>query len=104
MAREMVTVENILQPGKSYRVDAEKYGAARRALLALLPDHAPGMTQKEMMVAMREALASAQFPGTTSSWWMKTAQLDLEAKGMILREATKPLRWRRCVDGLSRPD
>jgi hypothetical protein len=53
------------------------------------------MTQHEMMVAMRDALPLAQFPGTTTSWWMKTVQLDLEAKGLVLREKSKPLRWRR---------
>jgi hypothetical protein len=29
-------------------------------------------------------------------WWMKSVQLDLEAKGVIGRDTSaKPLRWRR---------
>lgn len=92
--REMVEVENINHPGRVERVDAAKYKAARAAMLRLLPKKAPGMTQHEMMEAMRAALPLDQFPGTTTSWWMKTVQLDLEAKGLVLRDAGKPLRWR----------
>jgi hypothetical protein len=34
------------------------------------------------------------FPeGATVGWWAKTVQLDLEAKGIVIRKATKPLRW-----------
>ena len=95
MPREMTTIESILHPGKTYRVDALKYDAARAAMLALLPGAAPGMTQKEMSQAMRATLPAGDFPGTTSSWWMKTVQLDLEAKGLVLRDGGKPLRWRR---------
>ena len=33
------------------------------------------------------------FPrGVKAGWWAKTVQLDLEAKGIIVREKTKPLR------------
>lgn len=95
MPRAMIEVENVNHPGKTTRVDAEKYAAARAAMLKLLPKKPPGMTQTEMMHAMRAALPLAAFPGTTSSWWMKTVQLDLEAKGLVVRDAGKPLRWRR---------
>jgi hypothetical protein len=91
----MIEVENVNHPGKLNRVDAGKYRAARAAMLKLLPKEPPGMTQAEMFVAMREALPLDKFPGTTSSWWMKTVQLDLEAKGLVLRDQGKPLRWRR---------
>jgi hypothetical protein len=30
--------------------------------------------------------------GAKAGWWMKTVQLDLEAKGAIVREKTTPLR------------
>lgn len=95
MPRKMIEVENVNHPGHVARVDAEKYAAARTALLKLLPRRAPGMTQREMMDAMRAALPLSQFPGTTTSWWMKTVQLDLEAKGLVTRDEGKPLRWRR---------
>lgn len=95
MARDMVEVENVNHPGQRSRVDAAKYAAAREAMLRLLPAARPGMTQHEMMLTLREALPLDQFPGTTTSWWAKTVQLDLEAKGLVVRDAGKPLRWRR---------
>lgn len=90
-----VEVENVNHPGKTNRVDAAKYKAARAALLKILPKRAPGLTQKEMAAAMRAALPKSAFPGTSSSWWMKTVQLDLEAKGLVVRDQGRPLRWRR---------
>ena len=95
MLREMVTVENVNHPGKTARVDAVKYKRARAAMLKFLPKKAPGLNQHEMMQAMREALPPGQFPGTTTSWWMKTVQLDLEAKRLVVRDGGKPLRWRK---------
>jgi hypothetical protein len=95
MPREMIEIENVNHPGKATRVDAAKYKIARAALLKFLPKKAPGMTQAEMFKAMRAALSVEDFPGTTSSWWMKSVQLDLEAKGLVIRDAGKPLRWRR---------
>jgi len=36
------------------------------------------------------------FPGgAKAGWWSKAVQLDLEAKGVIARESSKPLRWYR---------
>jgi hypothetical protein len=92
---DKIVVENVNHPGKTSRVDAVKYKAARTALLEILPKRPPGMTQHEMMLAMRQALPESRFPGTTTSWWMKTVQLDLEAKGLVVRDRGKPLRWRR---------
>ena len=95
MVREMVVVENVNHPGRSSRVDASKYKVTRAALLEVLPKVGKGLTQSEMMVTMRRNLSKAQFPGTTSSWWTKVVQLDLEAKGLVVRDGGKPLRWRR---------
>jgi hypothetical protein len=95
MADDKIDVENVNHPGKRNRVDAAKYRATRAAMLKLLPKKAPGLTQAEMMTAMRKALPTSAFPGATSSWWMKTVQLDLEAKGLVVRDNGKPLRWRR---------
>lgn len=95
MPRDMIEIENVNHPGKTARVDAVKYKAARAAMLKFLPKKAPGMTQSEMMRAMREALPPDEFPGTTTSWWAKGVQLDLEAKGLVVRDGGKPLRWRK---------
>ena len=93
---EKVEVENINHPGLIERVDAEKYNATRKALLKVLTETAPGMTAKELQAAMIPHLPQDLFPGgAKSGWWMKTVQLDLEAKGLIRRAATKPLRWHR---------
>jgi hypothetical protein len=48
------------------------------------PKIAPGMTQSEMTAALRAALSPEQFPGTTSSGWMKAVQLDQEAKSVVV--------------------
>ena len=38
-------------------------------------------------------LPESLFPGgATSGWWMKAVQLDLEAKGIVRRTKTSPLR------------
>ena len=93
---EKVEVQNVNHPGLIERVDAEKYTATRQAMLAVLTDQAPGMTAKELQAVMLPHLPQDLFPGgAKSGWWMKTVQLDLEAKGVIARASTKPLRWHR---------
>lgn len=94
---EMIEVENVNTPGVRTRVNAEKYRAAREALLKALPKKTPGLTQSEMGLAILPHLPERLFPGGAKSlWWMKTVQLDLEAKGLVRRDPkTKPLRWWR---------
>ena len=70
------------------------YRAMRQALLAALPASAPGLTQAEMRVAVLPHLPADLFPGgAKAGWWVKSVQLDLEAKGVLVREPGKPLRW-----------
>ena len=91
-----VTVENVNVPGYTTRVDAGMYHAMRRALLKVLPSGAPGLTQAEMIQAVVAHLPADLFPGgAKAGWWAKSVQLDLEAKGIVTREGTKPLRWHR---------
>ncbi|PUB18578.1 DUF6958 family protein [Yoonia sediminilitoris] len=91
---EKIEVENINTPGKITRVDRAKYEAMKSAMLATLPKSAPGMTAKESKDAAKAHLPEALFPGgATSGWWQKCVQLDLEAKGVIVRENSKPLRF-----------
>lgn len=52
------------------------------------------MTQSEMMALMKQALPSSEW-GTTQGWWIKTVQLDAEARGEVSRDGGKPLRWKR---------
>lgn len=89
-----VRVENVNHPGYTTVVDKAKYDAAVKALLAALPRHAPGLTQAEMIDATASRLPREFFPeGSKAGWWTKCAQLDLEAKGVIVRDGGKPLRW-----------
>jgi hypothetical protein len=89
-----VRVENVNHPGYRTVVDAVKYAAARDALLAALPQAAPGLTQAEMIDATVAGLPTSFPGGEKAGWWTKCAQLDLEAKGLIVRDGGKPLRWR----------
>lgn len=93
---EKIEIENVNTPGRVERVEKRKYVAMRDALLTVLPATSPGLTVAEAKAALLPLLPQNLFPnGEKAGWWLKAAQLDLEAKGTIQREATKPLRLRR---------
>ena len=93
---DRIEIENFTSPGHVQRVDRAKYEAMRDALLKVLPAGAPGLTVAEAKERLLALLPEALFPGgDKAGWWLKAAQLDLEAKGLIRREATKPLRLHR---------
>lgn len=88
-----IKIENILQPGKTYSADPVKYEAMKKAVLTVLPQKTPGLTVAEVQDRVLAHLPETLFPGgTKSGWWMKAVQLDLEAKGIIQREKTSPIR------------
>jgi hypothetical protein len=96
MARKMVEVENVNHPGQVKLVDAAMHDAMRRALLKILPKSTPGLKVEEMYARVASQLPKDLFPGgAKAGWWAKTVQLDLEAKGIIVREKSRPLRFRR---------
>lgn len=87
---ETIEIENVLQPGKTYRVDAAKFAAMRDAVLAVLPAASPGLTPAALKAAALPLLPGDLFPGgDKAGWWLKTVQLDQEAK------ASSPARSRR---------
>lgn len=91
---DKIAVENVNVPGQITNVDAAKYGAMKTAMLAVMSD--TPMTAAEIKEAAKPQLPDDLFPGgATSGWWVKCVQLDLEAKGALIRHATKPLRWSR---------
>ena len=93
---DKVAVENVNTPGRTTNVDRAKYEAMRAALLHVLPKGEPGLTAKAATDAAKTHLPEALFPGgATAGWWQKTVQLDLEAKGLIVRLPTKPLTFAR---------
>jgi hypothetical protein len=100
---DKITVQNINHPGKSERVNAEKYLAMREAMLAFLARQAGPVEYKAIRDGVRSQLPETLFPGgATSGWWIKTVQLDLEAKGLMARTAEKPLRFH--LTGVSHDD
>ena len=93
---DKIEVENPNTPGRTVRLDRHKYEAMRSALLSVLPSEAPGLTVAEAKAALLRALPGDVFPGgEKAGWWLKAVQLDLEAKGAIVRGPTSPVRlWR----------
>ena len=95
-AEDKIEIQNFTSPGHVTRVDRAKYEAMRDVLLQVLPPGAPGLTVAEAKARLLPLLPEALFPGgDKAGWWLKAAQLDLEAKDVIRREATEPLRLHR---------
>ena len=93
---DKIVVENVGQPGKTYRVDARKYATMRDAVLAVLPAEAPGLTPAELIAAVKPRLPQDLFPGgDKAGWWVKCVQLDLEAKQLVMRAPKPPVRLHR---------
>lgn len=87
-----IAVENVNVPGQVTNVNAAKYKAMKTAMLRVMSSDP--MTAAEIKDAAKPYLPKDLFPGgTTSGWWAKCVQLDLEAKDVLTRHATKPLRW-----------
>jgi hypothetical protein len=93
---DKVAMENVNSPGRVVRVDADRYNTMKRAILAVLPKLSPGLTVAELKTRLLPLLPEDLFPGgAKAGWWLKGVQLDLEAKGLITRVASKPLRLHR---------
>ena len=93
---DKITVQNVGQPGKTYSVDAAKYAAMRAAVLAVTPAAPPGIAVAAVIEAVKPRLPDALFPGgDTAGWWVKCVQLDLEAKGLLRRAPSSPVRLYR---------
>ncbi|MDA7425797.1 DUF6958 family protein [Thalassococcus lentus] len=89
---EKTIVENVNHPGHTERVDSAKYYAIRNLMLQALPKGPPGMTAAQIKQALLPNVPQDLFPeGKALGWWAKTVQLDLEAKGLVQRAATRPL-------------
>ena len=94
MSDEKIVIENVNIPGKTYLANKAKYEAMLKAMRVVLPTESPGLTQSEMFDQTAFLLPEDLFPGgRTVAYWVKTVQLDQEAKGNLIREKTKPLRW-----------
>ena len=90
---DKVDMQNINTPGRVVRVDKRKYEAMKTALLAVMPKTEPGFTVAELKQQLLPLLPDDLFPGgDKAGGWLKGVQLDLEARAIIVRENTKPLR------------
>ena len=95
---EKIEIENFTSPGRTYRVNRAKFEAMRSALLTILPEGAPGILFDEAKKRLLPLLPDDLFPGgDKAGWWLKSVQLDLEAKKLITREKTAPLRLFKVV-------
>jgi hypothetical protein len=93
---DKIEVQNVGQPGKTYRVDAAKYAEMRAAVLSVTPDTQPGIAVADLIEAVKPQLSPTLFPGgETAGWWVKCVQLDLEAKGLLKRAPKSPVRLYR---------
>jgi hypothetical protein len=96
MANNKIDVQNINHPDLIKSVDAAMYTAMRNAYLKIIPRHPPGLTLDAIRKRLPDVLPDDLFPGgAKANWWAKTVQLDLEAKGIIIRDKSSPLQLRR---------
>ena len=90
---DKIEIQNITSPDHIQKVDRGKYEAMRTALMSVVPAASPGVTVAEAKQRLLPLLPEALYPGgDRAGWWLKAVQLDLEAKGVLVREPTKPLR------------
>ncbi|MGJ8571778.1 MAG: DUF6958 family protein [Hoeflea sp.] len=91
---DKITVENVNQPGQTTRVNAEKYKAMHDAIVSVLTGQSEPLDYAAIKERVKPLLPESLFPGgATSGWWIKCVQLDLEAKGRMMRTKDKPLRF-----------
>ena len=93
---DRIAMRNVNSPGRETRVDAAKYAAMKQVMLAALPASQPGLSWADLKARVVPLLPDDLFPGgAKAGWWLKGVQLDLEARGLVGREASKPLRFFR---------
>ncbi len=93
---DRIEIQNAVSPGHVQRVDRAKYEAMRAALMSVLPPSLPGLTVAEAKALLLPLLPGDLYPdGAKAGWWLKAVQLDLEAKGAILRAVGSPVRLHR---------
>ena len=93
MSDSKIEVRNVNAPHHVTRVDRAKYEAMRDALLAVLPAESEAITVADAKARALPRLPDDLFPeGAKAGWRQKTVQLDLEARGLVGRTASRPMR------------
>ena len=88
MAEKKILTKHPL--GKSGRnIDKQKYDALKNAILSILQGRE--LTHDELFDRVEKRVK--KFPGSVA-WYAETVKLDLEARKMIERTASKPQKYR----------
>ena len=66
-------------------IDAAKYEAMKAALLAVVPTAGEGIPFMDLVDAVEPHLPEELFANASTSWYVTTVKLDLEARGLIER-------------------
>jgi Family of unknown function (DUF6958) len=87
-AEKILTKHPLGKSGKN--IDRKKYDTLKKAILSALRKNE--LTHTELFRRLNKSL-KGKFSGN-SSWYAETVKLDLEAKKIIERTASKPQRYR----------
>ena len=87
-AKKILTKHPLGKSGKN--IDKNKYDILKEAILSALRNNE--LTHTELFSRLNKSL-KGKFPGNIS-WYGETVKLDLEAKKIIERTASKPQRYR----------
>ena len=87
-AKKILTKHPLGKSGKN--IDKNKYDIVKEAILSALRNNE--LTHTELFSRLNKSL-KGKFPGNIS-WYGETVKLDLEAKKIIERTASKPQRYR----------
>jgi hypothetical protein len=87
-AEKILTKHPLGKSGKN--IDRKKYDALKKAILSALRNN--DLTHTELFSCLNKSL-KGRFSGNIS-WYGETVKLDLEAKKIIERTASKPRKYR----------
>ena len=92
-AEKILTKHPLGKSGKN--IDREKYDVLRKAILSALRKN--NLTHTELFSRINKRL-KGKFSGDVN-WYGETVKLDLEARKLIERTASKPQKYRRISVG-----
>ncbi len=81
----MVETRNVNTGRPGPRIPQEMYDAVKAAILAVVPEEAPGFPWKELPAAVKRHAPPRLFERASVDWYTVTVKLDLEARGLIAR-------------------
>lgn len=92
---DRVEVLNVNAPDHVTRLERVRFESVRDALLDALPIGPPGLSAAEIKIAISPQLETLFPGGAKLGWWLKSVQLDQEARGAVARVEGRPLRFHR---------